>query len=187
MLLSVLILLSLLCTPVGAHCFTYARNYTVSVELIVELNPSLFSPFQGMLLNVAVALRYGWWGTLAEDPQPMIGCNAEAFLLWFGAGGLVACAFLRVYRSHRVLILHNAGMWPVLLQLTVLLLPFLFPLAFFALRPMVIDDDTEECERQSEEPEAFAFGGLVFLAVLTTVLTCRLEAVRFQVQLLIVL
>lgn len=137
-----------------------------------------------MLVNLAVALRYGWWGTLTEESEPMMGCNPEAFLLWSGAGGVCVCAFLRVYRNHSVLIRHNAAMWPILLQLAVLLVLIFFPPAFFAVRTnlMVFDEDTLECERRSEEPEAFVLGGMVFLAVLTSILTSRLQAVRFQVR-----
>lgn len=136
-----------------------------------------------MLVNLAVALRYGWWGILTAESEPAIGCNTEAWLLWLGAGGLFACAFLRVYRSHSVVIRQNAVMWPVLLQLALTLVPFVFPPAFFSLRTSLItfDEETQECERQSDGPEAFALGVMVFLAVLTTALTSRLQKVRFQV------
>lgn len=121
---------------------------------------------------------------MTEEPEPAIGCIAEVWLLWLGAGGLCACAFLRVYRSHSVLIRHNGFMWSVLLQLAVVLVPFLIPPTFFTVRTDLVafDQDTLECERQSEGSEAFALGVIVILAVCTAALTCRLPRVRFQVQ-----
>lgn len=127
--------------------------------------------FQGIVTNLAVALRYGWLGLLSAKPDPPISCTGDAWLLWSGTGALLAFAFLRVYRSHKVLIRHNSVMWPVSLQLGLVLLPFLFPPAFLTARPDLLEseEDTQECERHSEVPEAFA-------------LTFCLRAVRFQVR-----
>lgn len=138
-----------------------------------------------MLANLAVAMRYGWWGVVADASEAPVGCNAEAWLLWSGVGGFFACTFLRVYRYHNVLVLHNGFMWPVPLQLAILSLPFLLPPAFFTLHTGVVafDEDTQECERQSEKPEAFAFGAMAVLAAATAALTFSLRGTRLQVPL----
>ncbi|CAM9222598.1 unnamed protein product, partial [Hapterophycus canaliculatus] len=95
---------------------------------------------------------------------------------------LFACAFLRVYRNHKVLIRHNSVMWPVPLQLGVVLLPFLLAPTILTARAglLVFEEDTQECERMSEKPEAFALGVIVVLTAATVALTRRLWAVRFQ-------
>lgn len=104
-------------------------------------------------------------------------------MLWLGAGGMFACAFIRVYRSHSVLLWHNGFMWPVPLQLGITIMPFvLTPAALISgAGSLVFDEETHECERNSEMPEAIAVGFMALLATATAALTCRLQAVRFQV------
>lgn len=120
---------------------------------------------------------------MTDESEPAIGCIAEEWLLWLGSGGLFAAAFLRVYRSHDVLVRRNGFMWSLKLQIAVVMAPFLFPPVFFAgtTSLLTFDADSQECEPQIAGPEVFALAGMVFLAVLTTALTYRLQAVRFQV------
>ncbi|CAM9358018.1 unnamed protein product [Ectocarpus fasciculatus] len=103
-------------------------------------------------------------------------------MLWLGAGAIFGCAFLRVYRSHSVLLRHNGVMWPVLLQLGITIMPLvLTPVALTSgAGSLVIDEETNECERDSEMPEAIAVGFIALLAAATAALTCRLQAVRSQ-------
>lgn len=121
---------------------------------------------------------------MTEETEPAIGCVGEEWLLWLGVGGLFASAFLRVYRSHDVLVRHNGFMWPETLQIAVVMAPFLFPPLFFsgATSQLTFDGDSQECEPQNTGPEGFAFAVMVVLAVLTTAFTYRLQVVRFQVQ-----
>ncbi|CAM9127306.1 unnamed protein product [Ectocarpus sp. 6 AP-2014] len=95
---------------------------------------------------------------------------------------MFACAFLRVYRSHSVLIWHNGFMWPVPLQLGITIMPFVVtPTALISgAEALVFDEETNECERDSEMPEAIAVGFMALLAAATGALTYRLQAVRFQ-------
>lgn len=139
--------------------------------------------FQGIVTNLAVALRYGWWGTLTAKPDHPISCSGEAWLLWLSGGAFFACAFLRVYRNHKVLVRHNSAMWPVPLQLSCMVLPFLLPPAILTAHPSLsaFEEDTQECERRSDPPEAFALGVLVVLVAGTVALTYNLREVRFQV------
>ena len=136
-----------------------------------------------MLVNLALAMRYGWWGVVTDASAPLIGCNKEAWLLWSGVGGFFACSFLRVYRYHNVLVLIDGFMSPVLLQLATLLLPFLVPPAYFVAHKgeCTFDQDTQECERHSDRPEQFAFGVMVVLVAATLALTCSLRGVKLQV------
>lgn len=136
-----------------------------------------------MLVNLAVAMRYGWWGVVSGTSEPLAGCNAEAWLLWSGAGLFFACSFLRVYRYHNVLVLHDGVMCPVLLQLATVVSPFLVPPAYFLTHAgfVAFDQDTQECERQSDGPEAFAFGFMVVLVAATVALTYSLRGIEPQV------
>ncbi|CAM9524273.1 unnamed protein product [Ectocarpus sp. 12 AP-2014] len=95
---------------------------------------------------------------------------------------MFTCAFLRVYRSHSVLLWHNGFMWSVPLQLGITIMPFvLTPAALNSgADALVFDEETNECERDSEMPEAIAVGFMALLAAATAALTCRLQAVRFQ-------
>lgn len=149
----------------------------------LAINFTALAIWQGMLVNFAVAVRYGWWGVVTEEPGSPLGCDAEAWLLWSAVGGLFACSFLRVYRYHNVLVLHNGFMWPVSLQLVVLLAPFLVPPAFFATHTddVAFDEDTHECERQSDTPEAFGYGAMVVLAAVTPALAYSLRGAKMQV------
>eukprot|EP00752_Nemacystus_decipiens_P005672 g5133.t1 len=142
----------------------------------------VYTALAGILVNLAVAMRYGWWGVMTDAPGPPVGCIEEAWLLWSGVGGFFACAFLRVYRCHNVLVLTDGFMCPVLLQLAALLLPFLVPPAFFVTHTgeVAFDEDTHECERQSDKPELFAFGVTVVLVAATAALTCSLRWVKLQ-------
>lgn len=120
---------------------------------------------------------------MTDASGPPIGCNEEAWLLWSGVGLFFACSFLRVYRHHNVLVLNDGFMCPVLLQLAALLLPFLVPPAYFATHTgdVAFEQDTQECERQSDKPEAFAFGVMVVLVTATVALTYSLRGVKLQV------
>lgn len=135
------------------------------------------------MVNLAVAKRYGIWGSLMEDAEPPVGCTTEAWLLWAGIGGLVACVFLRVYRCHSVLVRQDGFMWPSLLQFAIVMTPFLVPPTFTSVHPdtVAFDEDTQECERRSETPEAFAVGVAYVLAIAMIVLTIRLREVKLQV------
>lgn len=137
-----------------------------------------------MLFNLAIAMRYGWWGVVMDAWETPVGCSMEPWLLWSGVGGFFACSFLQVYRYHNVLVLHNGFMWPVSLQLAALMLPFLSVPVLFAVNTGVVafDEDTLECERESEKPEAFAFGSMVVLAAATAALTLSLQDTKTQVQ-----
>lgn len=141
---------------------------------------------KGMLVNLAAAMRYGWWGTLTNASEAPLGCNVEAWLLWSGVGGFFACAFLRVYRYHNVLVLHDGRMCPLPLQLATLLLPFLVPPAFFTghTGAVAFDQDTQECERQPNKSETFAFGIMVVMASATVALACSLRRTKLQVTVL---
>ncbi len=160
-----------------------------TVEHILSRPPESCWPFprvlQGILVNLAVAKRYGVLGSLTEDEEPPVGCTTEAWLLWVGIGGLVACVFLRVYRCHSVLVLQDGFMWPVLLQFALVMTLFLVPPTFASVHPSNVefDEDTHECERQSEMPEAFAVGVAYVLAIVMVTLTVRLRAVKLQVTL----
>ncbi|CAN0500947.1 unnamed protein product, partial [Ectocarpus sp. 12 AP-2014] len=127
-------------------------------------------------------MRYGWLGLPTEESKRLVGCATETWMLWLGAGGMIACAFLRVYRSHSVLLWHNGFMWPVPLQLGITIMPFvLTPAALTSgANALVLDEETNECERDSEMPEAIAVGFMALLAAATAALACRLQAVRFQ-------
>ncbi|CAB1111557.1 unnamed protein product [Ectocarpus sp. CCAP 1310/34] len=135
-----------------------------------------------MVTIPAVAMRYGWLGPPTEESKRPVGCATETWMLWLGAGGMFACAFLRVYRSHSVLLWHNGFMWPVPLQLGITIMPFvLTPAALNSgADALVFDEETNECERDSEMPEAIVVGFMALLAAATAALTCRLQAVRFQ-------
>lgn len=136
-----------------------------------------------MLVNLAVAVRYGWWGVVTDAAEPPAGCDTEAWLLWSGVGLFFACSFLRVYRYHNVLVLNDGFMCPVPLQLVTVLLPFLVPPAYFVTHPgaVAFDEETQECERRSDRPEAFAFGVMLVLVAATVALTCSLRGIKLQV------
>lgn len=128
-------------------------------------------------------MRYGWLGLPTEESKRPVGCVTEMWILWLGAAGMFASAFLRVYRSHSVLLWHNGFMWPVPVQLGITMMPFvLTPVSLTSgAGSLVFDEETNECERDSEMPEAIAVGFIALLAAATAALTCRLQAVRFQV------
>lgn len=140
---------------------------------------------QGMVFNLGVAKRYGMWAALTEAAEPPFGCIMEAWVLWTGLAGLLACVFLRVYRNHSVLVRHDGFMWALPLQLATLMIPFLVPPVFITVNAnttVAFDEDTQECERQSDTLEAFTIAAVSILTIAVVALTFRLRAVKLQVR-----
>ncbi|CAB1111553.1 unnamed protein product [Ectocarpus sp. CCAP 1310/34] len=137
----------------------------------------VYTSMAAIIATLGVSMRYGLWGSDGEA----LGCDVVASFTWIGLGALFSTAFLRVYRAHDVLIRQDGGMWPVVAQLALLLLPFTLAPAFLSSSSVAMFDPASmECQPESTVPEWSAFVVMGILAAFSLVLAFRLRVVRVQ-------
>ncbi|CAM9825127.1 unnamed protein product [Discosporangium mesarthrocarpum] len=93
-----------------------------------------FTALAGALCSLGASIRYGFWQTNGIDGV-FLDAESETFVIWLGVGMLVNTVFLRVYRSAIILLVHQANMWPVTMQMFLLQVPFLAPNIAWAYMP----------------------------------------------------